>query len=111
MREQMLFPDMKPSVKTRSQECRSTFGKCEFAVDILMGQGKTEQQARRVIGGWIKRAGGSQPVIDAIEAARKVDALDFIGYVFGCLSSRTSQQDRHRAAAGAVSSMLRKKNG
>lgn len=104
MREQSLFPDL-PQDPSPPRQVRP--GKYQRVLEMLMAQGKTERAARTIIGGWIKQAGGdSDAVLDMVDAAEKVEAVDLTAYVYACIKSRASKRSHHAAAAEAVENLL-----
>jgi len=110
MREPMLFPEIKVSDKQSAgtkSERRTSFGKCSHALDVLIEQGKSEQTARRIVGGWLKKVEGNAALInDAVAAAERAQAVDVAGYVYGCLSSRSHAIERQRESIRVVQDLL-----
>lgn len=73
----------------------------------LMEQGKNEQAARRIIGGWIKLAGGDAGgVLEVAKEAIERGVVDLNGYVYGAIRKKARDHGRHGQAVSMVASIM-----
>jgi len=108
--EPMLFPEIELSDNRdagKKSKQRASFGKCGRVLEMLIEQGKSEQTARRIVGGWLKKVEGNAALInDAVAAAERAQAIDVAGYVYGCLSSRSQAIERQRESVRVIQELL-----